>query len=273
MATVMRGKVVDTHDGPIAGATVALTTAEEAPVGGGTTDEDGAYDFALAPHRRESLVLSVEAEGFQPWSGWVGWERLDGVTVALDRTVDAAYLTALREVSDPEARRMRIDEILALDDANFSLYAVFPFLGELREDLRAATRRPTRIRTSGRLLAERALELLAFWDDPADRDLVTPWRAERGWFRDPPEEVTAATTTELCDAWAKAHFARESFRAPVYWCSEAAVDPPATRALMLFDVTSALYHYTLHLVLVRASAGEPWRLRAVVEGVTDHPPY
>jgi hypothetical protein len=51
------------------------------------------------------------------------------------------------------------------------------------------------------------------------------------------------------------------------------VDPAATRALMLFDVTSALFHYNMHLLLARASPGEPWRLRAIVEGVTDHPAY
>ncbi|HSK80332.1 MAG TPA: carboxypeptidase regulatory-like domain-containing protein [Thermoanaerobaculia bacterium] len=272
--TSMTGQVIDAHGAPIVGARVALVTGQRVPVGSGTTDAAGRYSFDLGPHPRESLILKAEGEGFERWSGWVGWDRLDGLTILLDRKVDSAYLEALRGVSNAPDRVWRIDEILAVDDTNFSIEALFPYLGELREDLRAASQRSTRTLDHGDLLAERALKLLAFWGDPADRALFDPWLAENPWLRSPPEEVEVPDPGAMCRAWAEVHFRHEGagFRAPRYFCTEPVIDPAGLRVLMLFDVTSGLYHYNMHLVFERKSTSEPWRLRSVIEGITDEPP-
>lgn len=271
--TSIAGQVIDAHGEPIAGARVAVVTRQEVVVGSGVADSSGRYSFELGPHPRESLILGAEGEGFERWSGSVESDRLDGLTIVLDRKVDAAYLEALRTVSDVQDRAWRIHEILALDDTNFSFEVVFPYVGELREDLLAAAQRPTRTLEGRRLLADRALQLLAFWGDPADQALLDPWLAQSSGFAKPPEEVEAPDPDAMCRAWAEVHFRHQGagFRAPRYSCSEPVIDPAGRRALMLFDVTSGLYYYNMHLVFERASPSEPWRLRTVVEGITDEP--
>lgn len=271
--TPIAGQVIDAHGEPIAGARVGVVTEQEVVVGSGVADAAGRYSFELGPHRREPLILKAEGEGFERWSGRVDREDLDGLTILLDRKVDAAYLEALRAVSDARDRAVRVHEILAVDDTNFSIEVVFPYLGELREDLRAAAQRPARTLEGNRLLADRALQLLAFWGDPADQALLDPWLAQNPGFARPPEEVEAPVPAVMCKAWAEVHFRHQGagFRAPRFGCSEPVIDPAGQRALMLFDVTAGLYHYNMHIVFERASPGGPWRLRTVVEGITDEP--
>jgi hypothetical protein len=268
--TSASGQVLDVHSRPVAGARVTLKSHAKLPIGTGLTDLEGHFAFAITRHRGGEPELSVDAEGFMYWSRWAGWEQLADYPVQLDRRADAAYLTALRAVSDPAERVSRMEEVLSVEVWNFAVEPLFPFLGELRQDLIAASARPTRTVT-GDLLADRAFELLAFWGDPSDGALLAPWLAKNTWFAAAPSPVRAPNLDDMCQAWAAVHFGHEGLKGrwPPYYCTESVIDPGQTRALMLFQVDYTHWRYNMHLVLGRDSKDQPWQLRAVAEGMTD----
>lgn len=268
--TSASGRVVDVHGRPVSGARVTVKTHALQVVGTGAAGADGHFAFALARHRGIEPELSVDADGFAHWSQWADWEQLGDYQVTLDRKVDDGYLIALRAVSDPTERVSRMEEILSVSEWHWAVEPLFPFLGELREDLLAASARPTRTKM-GDLLADRAFVLLAFWGDSRDRALLTPWSAKNLWFAAPPSPLQAPSPRAMCSAWAAVHFEHEGVAGdwPPYYCTEAVVDPDQTRALMLFQVDYAHWRYNMHLILQRDDKEAPWQLRAVAMGERD----
>ncbi len=279
--TSASGRVEDVHDRPVAGARVTVKTHWSKVLGTGVTGPDGGFSFALTKHWQHGAEpeLSVDADGFMHWSQDADWTQLAGYPVILARKIDAGYLTALRSVSDPAERIWRMDEILSIWDTGedpkaewqWGIERLFPFLGELREDLIAASTRPARTADDASR-SDRALMLLAFWDDPRDHDLLAPWLAKNTWFAEAPSPVQAPSLDTFCSAWAAVHFSQNERLSPPwppYYCTPAVIDPDQTRALMFFQVEYVHWRYNMYLVLRHDDKDGSWRLHWVVEGITD----
>ncbi len=269
--TAASGQVVDALGRPVNGARVTVRTQSQKPVGAGVTDADGRFAFALAPRHGAEADLTVEADGYVRWSYGADWKQLTGYRLSLDRKVDPAYLIALRAVSDPAERATRMAEILAAGEVHYAVEPLFPFLGELRQDLLNASAPPAQTRTD-KLVVDRALELLAFLGDPRDRERLAPWLAANRWFDASPQPLTAPSLDALCTAWAAVHFANERLKQgewPPHECTYAVLDFAQTRAMMLFQVDYAHWRYNMYLVFDRDGKDQPWQLRAVVMHETD----
>ncbi len=268
--TVAHGRVLNPHWRPVGGARATLSIDGQGQVGTGTADADGYFTFALAKHRQigEDPVLAVEADGFLPWSQRISWKDLTDCRVKLDRKIDAAYMAELRSISDPAQRTWRMEEILSGTDWDQTLADLFPFVGELRDDLIAASARPPA--SPEDKMAENALALLAFWNDPRDRERLTPWVAQNPFYHLSPEPVKAPSPEEFCQAWASVHFAHEHIKGrdwPPYYCSQPRIDASQTHALILFEVRYTYWRYNMYLVVTRDGKDQPWRLRTLVDNL------
>lgn len=236
-------------------------------VGAGVSDADGWFTFPLIGYRGEQPILAVDAEGFHPCQQPIFTSTLGDCRVRLDRRIDAAFFSDLRTAADPAERAARVDEILAADDWERMLASAFPYVGELHQDLLDAGARPPAYPDDRR--ADNALTLLAFWNDPCDRERLAPWALANPIYQLSPEPVQSPRLEDFCQAWATVHFAHEHVKGewPPYFCRGPVVDAGRTHALLLFEVRYTHWRYNLYLVAARDGEGQPWVLRLVMRNL------
>jgi hypothetical protein len=181
---------------------------------------------------------------------WAAQVECPNPEIVREQTLDRTFFDRLLAQTSPEERRRGVLEMLAARNA-MDLKTVFAELGGVREDLRQVVRCEEAGAPVYQDLGDRAGELLALWDDPADKDLA---------------EVQGATPAEACLAWTGVHFRAEGVPQPWTWhfCDEAVIDPAGTKALVKFRVRYAHWAYEQYLVLEREK--EIWKLRRVVPG-------
>lgn len=265
------GIVVDLEGQPVAGARVVVGGADaEAD---GLTVVDGTFRIALHDRSYRMLDLEVTAPGFDRWAFTAFYGGVQGERVQLSRTLNKDWLAAVAGEPQPERRVWQLLEIVGnRPGSSLDPVAVFAGLGALRPDLRAlvASRAFERLDDMNDAPADRARELLAWWADPADADLLAGWLEKRRGFRPVTSTLAAASEGEVCSHWAKEHFQREGVasRPPWHNCSAVVTDPSGTRMLLRFDVRYAYWGYNQLLVTVREAGA--WRLRLVVDGEHYH---
>jgi hypothetical protein len=74
--------------------------------------------------------------------------------------------------------------------------------------------------------ADRARQLLAWWADPADADLLAGWLEKQRGIRPVTPALAAASEVEVCSQWAAEHFQREGVASHPPWhrCSAMATE-------------------------------------------------
>lgn len=276
------GRVVDVQGRPVAGAAVEVSITNQeyrsVTIGQGVTGDDGRFALTLTTNDYGDVGLGVDAPGFAHW-GWAGFPRgIVSEEIVIHRAIDETFLDGLRSVRDPDERARRVLEIAASDDLP-DIEKLFPYLAELRPDLAAVARaRPAgpKLRRTDRSPADQALRLLAYWADPADDALVTPW-IRKNWGARPAHVahlgLAADSIDELCDRWREIHFADQRITSgePPSLCHQPVTDSTGTHALSLFKVQYKYWGYDMHLVTRRE--GERWVLRGVVENGIEHYRY
>jgi hypothetical protein len=238
-----------------------------------TTDGEGRFAMAIGGIDVREVELLVEADRFALGGGRTSPAHLECLAITLHHVVDQAFLDRLLAEQDPAVRREAIAELLSLDLDEDHLPVVFPYLGRLRADLRAAVAgaepgalvakdRRDQTRTE---LRESAKSLLALWGDPQDRDLTAARPEHPAALEDAPPGVIGATPAAVCAAWTEVHFRAEKVKKPWTWhrCDPPVLDPAGTRAMMKFEVRYAHWEYDLLLFLVHE--GQVWRLRSVMQ--------
>jgi hypothetical protein len=265
------GMVVDLEGRPVAGARVDIGGAQAGA--DGLTGVDGTFRIALHDRSYRMLDLDVTAPGFDRWAFTAFYGGVQGERVQLSRTLSRDLLAAVAREPQTERRVWRLLEIVGnRPGSSLDPVAVFAGLGALRPDLRAlvASRAFERPDDRNEAPADRARQLLAWWADPADADLLAGWLEKQRGFRPVTPALAAASEVEVCAQWAAEHFQREGVasRPPWHDCAAVATDPSGTRMLLRFDVRYAYWGYSQLLVAVREAGA--WRLRLVVDGEHYH---
>lgn len=271
------GRVVDVHGRPVEGAAleVSITNQRYQPetIGRGFSGADGRFSFRLTTNEYGDVGLGIETPGFARW-GWVFDRGVVNEKVVLWRIIDRRFIERLRTVRDPAERARQALEIAASHDLP-EIEEMFPYLGEMRAELAAIVRAKTtepRDRSDGATPADRASRLLAYWADPADDVLLTPW-LKKNWGARPAHManlgLSAASIDEVCNRWRVIHFAAEGVSDSPPWssCEKEVMDRTGTHALALFHVQYAYWGYDMYLVMRRE------RDRWILRGVADHNIY
>jgi hypothetical protein len=266
------GQVRDAAGRALPRARVTVQSVDrERRYGTTTTDDEGRFAMALGGIDVREVELLVEADRFELGGGRYSPADLECLTITLHHSLDA-LLDRLQAERDPAARREAVAELLSMPLGGDELELVFPYIGRLRADLRAAAAGagpsplvPKDERDRARAeLRESARWLLRLWGDPQDRDVAAAVSDDSPILQDAPPGVTGATLAEVCAAWSEVHFRAEKVQKPWTWhrCDPPAIDPSGTRAVMTFEVRYAHWDYAMLLLVVRE--GNVWRLRSVM---------
>ena len=186
----------------------------------------------------------------------------------------ATELAALVAETDPAKWQPRVRELLQqrLDD-KLDEVVVFPFLGGLRDKLRAVMDEPESQLADQRGFSRGSVarSLLALWSDPRDSALVTRWLGENKRFAEAaPPGLTGSTIEQALAKWRDYHFAREGFANPAgrtaNWLSTMAATDE--HALCQHYVRYKVWGYTMQLVLTKEQG--QWAVRIVMHTMTEH---
>jgi len=260
------GIVVDLESRPVAGAHVEVEGADATAQG--ETGPDGTFRIALHDRSYRMLALVVTAPGYDRWAFTAFYGGVIGERVQLSKTLSTSLQTAVTAEPQPERRVWLLLEIVGnRPSSTLDPIAVFAGIGDLRSDLRAlvASRAFERQDDMNDAPADRARQLLAWWGDPADADLLTGWIEKQKFFRASLAAISAPSAFEVCSRWAEEHFRHEGVadHPPWHTCSPVSTDPSGTHTLLRFQVRYAYWGYSQLVVAIRENDG--WHLRRVAD--------
>jgi hypothetical protein len=247
------GRVADRWGRPTAGVRVEVAREEEEkPLGTGVTDEQGRFCIQLGTNRYRGLCLHVEAKGYEVCRSGGIYGGLVDYPIRLSATVDAKYMESLVAERDPERRLRALLEVLGdRQMGSLPLELLFPYLGSLRDDLRALISSDQFLKKDGRLFspASSAASLLTYWCEPVDTELLR----SRGLLNERlPNELVGfvgETGTTVEDVLAKhtASFAARKAPQPAY--SNVVYSLDHSKALVQTHVMYAHWGYGYYLIM------------------------
>jgi hypothetical protein len=262
------GLVVDRMNVTVPGASILVTDeSAEQIVGRGLTDQQGRFAFGLFSASYRSLSLHVIAKGYAKWIYDRVFGGIEDWPVLLDRTVDRSFMKTLAAAQDPEPRLWMLLEIIGARRSPVDIAEVFPYLGELRGDLQRVVNAPAFYEKDDDSAspAERALEFLAYWREPADIAYLKE-RLSRKKFTIFRQTVIAGNSpSEVCGMWAASFLAQaELDPKPPSSCGKTRYSLDKRRALIeliIFEPYSTYSH-----ILTMVNNGKGWELMLVKYG-------
>jgi hypothetical protein len=265
--TIATGLVLDRTNTAVPGATVMITSSTTNDlIGEGRTDARGKFDVTLYTNAYRSLVLHVIAAGFEKW---VRGEIHGGIVdyrVQLSREIDERFLKALIVESDPRIRLWMLLEIVGVREEPLDVKTVYRHIGDFRTELYRVLNTPgfhTNDSEEGSP-AKRALQLLAFWQEPADTRVILEHLPRRGYILLKRSVITGPSPGQVCRRWANMHFAQQGLNPPPQAsCGKPHYGPDRNRALLEFRVFEAYSSYS-HLLSMIYN-GREWDLKLVKE--------
>ena len=262
------GIVIDRMNVVVPRAAVMVTTGSENNViGRAQTDQQGRFGAELFATSYRELTLHVVAEGYEKWMRGPIYGGIQDWVVRLDQKVDQRFLESIAVMQNPKERLWKLLEIVGARGFPAKIEDVYPFIGNYRLDLLRilATRGFHEKDDETSSPAQRALELLAFWHDPADIPLIHEQLPKRGYTLFKKIVIYGKSPGEVCRMWADAHFAQTDIDPrPPAKCSRPRFNADRTRALVVFAVFEPYAAYRHLLAIV--NYGNRWELRLVKTG-------
>jgi hypothetical protein len=255
------GTVVNRRGNPVPNARVIVKMEnQDKELGGGRTDEKGRFNMALKTASYHGLDLTVEADGYARWAMGSVYGGIVDYKVQLDRPVDEKLVTSLLAETDPEERLWMLLEITGPRQFGLELKDIFAYIGLLREDLRGLILSKA-FDIGEESPAKKARELLFFWFDPADEELVKP--GPKGVTI--PKEVKSKMLLETAACWGDIHFASEKIQGqpPPHGFLPPILDPEEKHALVELHVMYAHWGYSQLLFINKQ--GDEWKLMFVMD--------
>jgi hypothetical protein len=256
------GLIVDRMNVVVPDATVMISKeSAENVIGRGRTDRQGRFEVDLYTAVYRDITLHVMAEGYSKWMRGGIYGGIQEYRIRLDRHVDKVFLDTLVVEQEPRNRLWMVLEIIGARSNPVEIKTVFPRIGLIRGEL-------LRVMTVRRFYekddpvaspADRALELLAFWHDPADVAMILERLPKRGYTLFKKTVISGPSPGHVCRVWADAHFAQaELDPRPPSSCSKPHYGPDRRHALIEFSVFE---HYgTYSQLLSMRDRGGGWEL-------------
>jgi hypothetical protein len=262
------GMVVDRMNVVVPGASIMVSHgAENNVIGRAKTDEQGRFRAELFATSYRDLTLHVVAEGYAKWIRDRIYGGIQDWVVRLDQNVSQHFLEKLSVTQKPEDRLWMLLEIVGARRFPVKVEDVFPHLGVYRTDLLRviATRGFHEKDDETSSPAQRALELLSYWHEPADIPMIHERLPKTGYTLFKKVVIFGKSPSEVCRMWADAHFAQtEIDPRPPAKCSKPRYSPDRRRALAVFAVFEPYATYRHLLAMI--DYGNGWELRLVKTG-------
>ena len=254
MPKSVNGRVIDRKGHPVAGVRVVVEKGSGGrKLGRGVTDENGYFNIKLKKTSYKGLSLTITKKKYARWavSGFYG--GIVNYAVQIDREIDKSYLKAITEQVDYEERLWMLFEVIGSRTmGSLDVEDIYPFLGDMRQDLIAVIRSGLFDRKDDKWSSpsERAKSFLEFWYDPAD---------ESSFTKLPSIDISGQTINEVCKKYSDCHFKEEkveertfnAFSLPIFGSDE-------KHALVTFHVEYKHWGYSQILALYHD--GKVWRL-------------
>ena len=262
------GLVIDRMNVVVPEASIMVTSGSEANViGRGRASREGRFEVRLFATSYRDLTLHVVAKEYEKWirSGIHG--GIQDYVVRLDQRIDGRFLKKVAVERRPAERLWMLLEVIGARGFPVKIEDVFPYLGAYRVDLlRVMTTRQFHERDDeSSSPADRALELLAYWQDPEDIPIIEERLPKEGYTLFKQTVVYAKSPSEVCRLWGDAHFAQTEIEPRPPWkCSKPHFSPDRSRALAVFAVFEPYRSYRHLLAMV--NYGDGWELRLVKTG-------
>lgn len=266
---VLQGQVTDLRGRPLAGVAVSAQSWQSVPLGSANSDGQGQLRISL-PRNTSDITLIAEPPGYLRFAR-TGFKVGTPAPIRLTRKIDATYLKELTQASDDQQFRDLAADLLSPSEGtvgeSLPMESILPVLAALRPRLRAyLPADPAKF--SQRDLPKdqhRALQLLAWWSDPADDALIDPWGVAQKLASRPSRRCSGATLHAALQAWESLHFEKEGYKqgAPRPYASvNIAQAPGGEHAIVTHSVRYAHWGYSQLVILVRLH-GE-WVVRRVL---------